>query len=84
MIELITIEAEPDSSRGTVNTLENKGRETVGNIHAAGTWHNPHLPSRSERGIHITFICISVEKWLLRLWALEAVTSGIESSFVIC
>lgn len=47
MTDLI-IEAEMDSSRGIVKTLENKGRETLGNTGALEIQHNPYMPfSRS-------------------------------------
>lgn len=40
MTDLI-VEAETDSSRGIEKTLENKGRETLGNIGAFEIQHNP-------------------------------------------
>lgn len=45
MIDLIMIEAETDSSRGIVKTLENKGQETLGNIDAFEIQHNQCISS---------------------------------------
>lgn len=42
MTDLI-VEAETDSSRGIEKTLENKGREMLGNIGAFEIQHNPYM-----------------------------------------
>lgn len=52
MIDLIIIEAETDSSRGMVKTLENKGRKTLENTDASEIQQNLHVSSSRSQKVY--------------------------------